>query len=120
MPFLYHQYNLMLSFSVFGPAAITKIDALSIFHAFEYVVPFGLLQSNNATITHCCAGCQQGVDVADSINVVDRYYAKMNMPDVSSSNRDLTSSFIWGAYLTARFLRRFNDFALLGYITTSR
>ena len=70
--FLYRQSNSMLPFPALDPTAIiAEKDAVSRCHNFGISVPFGLLQSNNVT-TLCSKGSQQGVDVADSVNAIDR------------------------------------------------
>ena len=62
----------MLPFSAFDPAAITtEIDVVSRCHDFGNSFPFGLLQSKNVT-TLCSTGSQQGVDVANTVDTVDR------------------------------------------------
>ena len=62
----------MLPFSAFDTAAITaEIDAVSRCHCFGSSVAFGLLQSNNVTNLSSTRS-QQGVDVADTVNAVDR------------------------------------------------
>ena len=66
--------NPMLPFSAPDPA---EIDAVSGRHDLGSSVPFGLLQSNNFT-TLCGTGSQQGViDVADTVNAVDRCCANV-------------------------------------------
>ena len=67
----------MLPFSAFSPAAITaEIDAASRCHDCGTSVPFCLLQFNNVT-TLCSTGFQQGVDMADTVNAVDRCCANV-------------------------------------------
>ena len=62
----------MSPFSAVDTAAITaEQDAVSRCHNFGSSVPFGLLQSNSLTIL-CSIRSQQGVDVADTVNAVDR------------------------------------------------
>ena len=69
---LYRQPNPMLPFPAFDSAAITaEKGAVSRCHNFGSSVPFSLLQSINVT-TLCSTGSQQGVDVADTVNAVDR------------------------------------------------
>ena len=98
---LYRQSNLMLPFSAFDPATITaEKDAVSRCHDFGSSVPFSLLQSNNVT-TLCSTGSQQGVDVANTGNAVDRCCA-----NVDRAERDL--------YCTVRLL--FNSCSSLEYI----
>ena len=91
----YRQSKPMLYFSVFDPAAIT---AESRCHDFGNSVPFCLLQSNNVA-TLCSTGCHQSAAVRT-----------LNVPNVSSSRRDLALAalcFMRAAFLFARFLRRF-------------
>ena len=59
------------------PAAITaEKDTVPRCHNFGSSVPFGLLQSDNFTAL-CSSGSQQGVDVADIVNAVDRCCANL-------------------------------------------
>ena len=61
----------------FLPAAIAaEINALSRCDDFGSSVPFGLLQFDNVT-TLCITGSQQGVDVADTVDAVDRCCANV-------------------------------------------
>ena len=100
----------MLPFPAFDPAAITaEKDAVSRYHSFGSSVPFGLLQSNNVT-TLCNTGSQQGVDVADTVTPLTAAVRTLNVPNVSSSSRDLALAalcFMRAAFLSARFPRRF-------------
>ena len=58
-------------FYAFDPAAITaETDAVSRCHDLGNSVSFGLLQSSNFT-TLRISGSQQGVDVADTVDVID-------------------------------------------------
>ena len=53
-----------------------KKNAVSRCRNFESSVPFGLLQSDDVT-TLCSTGSQQGVDVADIVDAVDRCCANV-------------------------------------------
>ena len=67
----------MLPFPALNTAAITtKTNALSRCRNFGSSVPFGLLQSDNVT-TLCSTGSQQGVDVPDTVDAVDRCCANV-------------------------------------------
>ena len=67
----------MLPFSALDHATIpTKKDAVSRCRNFESSVTFGLLPSDDVTAL-CSTGSQQGVDVADTVNVVDRCCANV-------------------------------------------
>ena len=67
----------MLPFSVSDPAAINaKKDAESRCNILGSSIPFDLLQSNKVT-TLCSTGSQQGVDVANTVNAVNRCCANV-------------------------------------------
>ena len=67
----------MLSFPALNRATTTtKKGAISRCRNFGSFVPFGLLQSDDVT-TLCSTGSQQGVDVADTVNAVDRCCANV-------------------------------------------
>ena len=51
---------------------IVQIDAVSRCDDFGSYVPFGLLQSDNVT-TLCSTESQQGLNVVNTVNAVDRY-----------------------------------------------
>ena len=66
-----------MPFPALDPAAITaEKDTVPRCHNFGSSVPFGLLQSANFTAL-CSSGSQQGVDVADIVNAVDRCCANL-------------------------------------------
>ena len=68
----------MLPFSAFDPAAITvEVNTLPRCHDFGSSISFSLLQSKNNVTTLCSTGSQQGIDVADTVNVDDRRYANI-------------------------------------------
>ena len=112
----------MLPFPAFDPAAITaEKDAVSRYHSFGSSVPFGLLQSNNVT-TLCNTGSQQGVDVADTVTPLTAAVRTLNVPNVSSSSRDLALAalcFMRAAFLSARFPRRFFRAMLSAFRSTT-
>ena len=69
----------MLPFSAFCLDAITaEVDAVSRCHDFGSPVPFCHLQSNNVT-TLSSTGSQQGVDLADTVNAVNRCCANVEL-----------------------------------------
>ena len=55
-------------------------NAISRCRNFGSSVPFGLLQSDDVT-TLCSTGSQQGVDVADTVDAVDRCCAKVELAE---------------------------------------
>ena len=86
-----------------------KQNAISRCRNFVSSVPFGLLQSDDVT-TLCSTGSQQGVDVADTVDALTAAVRRLNLPNVSSSSRDLALvalCFLRTDFLSARFSRRF-------------
>ena len=67
----------MLPFPALNPVAITAEKyAVSRCQIFGSSVQFRLLQSNDVT-NLCSTGSQQGVDVPDTVNAVDRCCANV-------------------------------------------
>ena len=74
---VYRQSNHMLPFPALNHGTIpTKEYAASRCRNFGSSVPFRLLQSDDVT-TLCSTGSQQGVDVADTVDAIDRCCANV-------------------------------------------
>ena len=82
----YRQSNPMLPFSAFDSAAITaEIDAVSRCHNFGSSVPFGVLQSNNAT-TLISTGHSRGSMWPIPSTPLTAALRTLNVPNMSSSS----------------------------------
>ena len=74
---LYRQSNPMLPFPALNHVAIAaKTNALSRCRNCKFRARFGLLHSDDVTIL-CSTGSQQGVDVADTVDAIDRCCANV-------------------------------------------
>ena len=100
----------MLPLPALNHATITAgKDAVYRCRNFGSSVPFGLLQSNDAT-TLCSTGSQQSVDVPDTVNAVDSCCANVEVPNVNSSSEDVALAalcFLRDDFFSAHSPRRF-------------